>query len=394
MWWSRTSPTPKSSPPDYIMANPFAAEILRIAPTEFADDDDPFEFPALGDRRLLRQGRLQDQALQPGIRPAHRHPRQPEARHSPTLVSSTPTSSCTAIPPRRRTAIRARARWTYYHFLGPRRGEIRLPHDRPNRSRRHQQPHHAQRRLHRLPCRARPPWPARSRTTATRAITGRTTAAWDSLDPFYKEPPDGSESLYVEGDTWYRDMRLPGFHGQVVPDADYSLPWLAQQIAADERFAAATVRFWWPAVMGVDIADVPEDPNDPGFAGRLLAANAQAQELSRIAERFRNGIGGTRPLQLEEPLARHGAFGMVPRRHHQRRRPHPPRGVAPCRRRAPADAGRTHPQDRRHHRRRMGPHPPPTPPAASPSARATSNGNTAWRTAASTPTASPNAPWR
>ena len=42
---------------------------------------------------------------------------------------------------------------------------------------------------------------------------------------------------YVEGDTWYRDMRTPGFAGATAPHSDNSLQWLARQIVADPGFA-------------------------------------------------------------------------------------------------------------------------------------------------------------
>ena len=45
--------------------------------------------------------------------------------------------------------------------------------------------------------------------------------------------------FYQEGDTWYHDMRAPGFAGAAVPNPDNSVQWLAQQIVADERFAEA-----------------------------------------------------------------------------------------------------------------------------------------------------------
>ncbi|MDE0207642.1 MAG: DUF1588 domain-containing protein, partial [Candidatus Tectomicrobia bacterium] len=54
-------------------------------------------------------------------------------------------------------------------------------------------------------------------------------------------------NAYEEGDTWYGDMRFPGFDGDQPRNADNSLQWLARQIVADDRFAAATVKFWWPA---------------------------------------------------------------------------------------------------------------------------------------------------
>ena len=98
---------------------------------------------------------------------------------------------------------------------------------------------------------------------------------------------------YHEGDSWYRDMRLPGFDGAAAPDPDSSVQWLAQRIVADDRFAEATVRFWWPAIMGSQIAEFPEESSDADFEGRLLAANAQDAEVVRLAEGFRNGFPGS-----------------------------------------------------------------------------------------------------
>ena len=99
--------------------------------------------------------------------------------------------------------------------------------------------------------------------------------------------------VYHEGDTWYRDMRIPGFAGQEALHADSSLQWLAGHIVADERFAEATVRFWWPAIMGSEVAEPPEDAADAGFEGQLLAANAQDAELVRLAQGFRDGFPGS-----------------------------------------------------------------------------------------------------
>ena len=110
-----------------------------------------------------------------------------------------------------------------------------------------------------------------------------------------------SVNAYREGDTWYRDMRRPGFNSELVPDADRSLPWLAERIVADERFAEATVKFWWPAVMGADVAAPPSE-GDPGFEGRLLASNAQSAEVERLARGFRRGFGEGVPYNLKDLL--------------------------------------------------------------------------------------------
>ena len=85
--------------------------------------------------------------------------------------------------------------------------------------------------------------------------------------------------------------------------ADNSLQWLAERIFADERFAEATVRFWWPALMGAEVAEPPEDERDAGFDAMLLASNAQQAEGSRLAAAFRQGIAGGAPYNLRHLLA-------------------------------------------------------------------------------------------
>ena len=100
-------------------------------------------------------------------------------------------------------------------------------------------------------------------------------------------------NAYEEGDTWYGDMRFPGFDGDEAPYSDNSLQWLARQIVADDRFATAAVKFWWPAIMGSEVAEPPEDATDVDFEGRLLAASAQGDEVERLADGFRSGFPGS-----------------------------------------------------------------------------------------------------
>ena len=108
--------------------------------------------------------------------------------------------------------------------------------------------------------------------------------------------------VYQEGDTWYRDMRGPGFEGQLAPNPDNSLQWLAQRLVADRRFAEGAVKFWWPVVMGTEIAEPPEDRSDADFDGLLLASNAQAGEVMRLADGFRSGFSGGPPYNLKDLL--------------------------------------------------------------------------------------------
>ena len=109
-------------------------------------------------------------------------------------------------------------------------------------------------------------------------------------------------SLYRNGDTWYRDMREPGFQHHTAPDADASLPWLAKRMAADPRFAEGAVKFWWPAIMGKEVSRPPAE-GDADFDGRLLGATAQAAEVARLAAGFRRGFRtGYQPYNLKDLL--------------------------------------------------------------------------------------------
>ncbi|MDE0205126.1 MAG: hypothetical protein OXP66_03770, partial [Candidatus Tectomicrobia bacterium] len=111
-----------------------------------------------------------------------------------------------------------------------------------------------------------------------------------------------STNDYQVGDTWYRDMRAPGFNREMAPNADNSVQWLAQRIVADPRFAEATVKFWWPALMGREVTRPPEAEGDAGFEGQLLAANAQGGEVTRLAQGFRDGFHGGLAYNLKDLL--------------------------------------------------------------------------------------------
>ena len=115
--------------------------------------------------------------------------------------------------------------------------------------------------------------------------------------------PELTHRLYRNGDTWFRDMRKPGFNGAIAPETTDSLEWLGQKIAEDRRFAEATVKFWWPAVMGREVARPPTDRSDPDFESRLLEAEAQRAEVERLARMFRDGARGGKPYNLKDVLA-------------------------------------------------------------------------------------------
>ena len=284
---------------DYIMANPFAARIYG-ARTEFENHDDPFEFRpteiyAYYGRHKSKVTRFSQEF---GLRVIANGSLRMDIPHAGVLNTN---AFLHRYPSTATNRNRARARWTYYHFLGldveksaSRTTDPVALADTDNPT------------MHNGACTVchavLDPVAGAFQNYGNEGYYRQNYGGMDSLDEFYKEPPDGSESFYAEGDTWYRDMRLPGFDGQVVPDADLSLRWLAERISADPRFAESAVKFWWPAVMGAEVATAPEDPNDAAFSGRLLAANAQASEVSRLTGRFRHGINGGRPYILKNLL--------------------------------------------------------------------------------------------
>ena len=284
---------------DYVMANPFADDVYGPS-AEFDDPDDPFEFRP---SRITSYYRNDDTKVTEYTEAFGLHVVDPgnlrtDIPHAGILNTN---AFLARYPSTATNRNRARSRWTYYHFLGldveksaPRTTDPEALADTDNPT------------LNNPAC------------TVCHTVLDPVAGAYqnygdegyyrdkwgglDSLDDFYKSPPDGSDSPYVEGDTWYRDMRPPGFDGAAVPDADASLPWLASRLVADDRFARAAVRFWWPAVMGAPVADPPEDAGDADFAGRLLASNAQAAEVGRLARRFRRGVGGNPAYNLKDLL--------------------------------------------------------------------------------------------
>lgn len=110
----------------------------------------------------------------------------------------------------------------------------------------------------------------------------------DSLPNTYKWPDDNSDSTYQDGDTWYRDMRTPGFYGDTVPDTDTSLQWLAQKIIGDERFAVSAVKFWWPAIIGSAPVNAPEVNSDNDYESQKAVYNAQSLYIDKVADNLRH----------------------------------------------------------------------------------------------------------
>ena len=84
-------------------------------------------------------------------------------------------------------------------------------------------------------------------------------------------------------------MRAPGFDGGLVNNPDHSLSWLGERIANDPRFATAAIKFWWPAIMGSEVARAPEIAADANFSDQLTLFEEQNKFISELGESFGKG---------------------------------------------------------------------------------------------------------
>ncbi len=284
---------------DYIMANPMAADAYG-ADTEFDNPSSAVEFqpsrivgyyrghrtqvveedPLLG-RRVVDPGILSTEYPHAGI------------LNTTVFLKRYPTTAT--------NRNRARSRWTYYHFLGVDIEKSAARTTDPDALADTNNP-----TLNNPACTVchipMDPVAGTFQNYGDMGLYRNKSGGMDSLPTLYKYPTDGSVSPYRRGDTWFRDMREPGFNGQVAPSADTSLQWLAEEIVKDERFATAVVKFWWPAIMGVDLEEPPAESTDSGFEARRLAAAAQNLEIAALADAFRAGIDGGDPWNLKDLL--------------------------------------------------------------------------------------------
>ena len=284
---------------DYIMANPVAAEGYG-ASTEFEDPSNPNEFKPSRIVSYYRddESKIIEDRINFATRVINPGNLSTDYPHAGILNTTAFLRRYPTTPTNRN---RARARWTYYHFLGldieksaARTTDPVALADTDNPTMKNPSCTVCHRVMDPV-----------AGTFQSYGEEGDYRDEWgglDSLDDFYKDPPDGSYTPYQYGDTWYRDMREPGFDGEVARNADNSLQWLAERIVADDRFAEATVKFWWPAILGVEVTEPPEDRNDSDFEAMLLASNAQSTEVERLAEAFRTGTAGGTPYNLKDLL--------------------------------------------------------------------------------------------
>ncbi len=277
---------------DYTMVNPTTSSILRSG-LVFPDYENEGHFlPGQHRGQVLRDDQLHT-TYEPGEGTrVLSHGPWVDYPHAGILNTQ---AFLNRYPTTETNRNRARARWTYYHFLGidiersaPRTTDPAALTDTNNPT------------MHNPAC------------TVCHAELDTVAGAFqnygndglyrdrqgglDSLPPTYKFPrfyddtADGSP--YVRGDTWFRDMREPGFDGMQAPHADRSLAWLAEHITRDPRFATAAVRFWWPALIGARPVDAPEVASDPDYTERLATFIEQDATITALGQAFAAGIDG------------------------------------------------------------------------------------------------------
>ena len=195
---------------------------------------------------------------------------------------------------------RARSRWTWYHFLGfdiegsaPRTTDPEALADTDN------------------------PTLKNPNCTVCHEVMDPVAGAYQNYGDtgFYKNQPGGIDSLprtykrdrgleepYVFGETWYNDMRDPGFETAVYANQQSTLQNLALDMVADSRFATATVKFWWPALMGEEVATPPAEETDLDYAERLALFQAQSESIESLASGFAAGFDGGAPYNLKDLL--------------------------------------------------------------------------------------------
>jgi hypothetical protein len=110
----------------------------------------------------------------------------------------------------------------------------------------------------------------------------------DSLPGSYKENTDE----HVNGDSWFLDMRKPGFEEGLAPNSETSIEWLGQAVASENRYSEAAIKFWWPSLMGSPVLEAPPVSEDKDFSIKLAAFEAQNEFIQDLGLQFSKGIKG------------------------------------------------------------------------------------------------------
>ena len=237
---------------DYTVVNPFSAKVLGVSPN-FSDNRDPEEFV---------QTRL------PGI---------------PHAGVATMTTYLTRFPTTRTNRNRHRSRMFQEFFLAT---DVQALGTRPTDATGSEYANPTMEDSNCVVCHE-----------TVDPVAG-TFANWTDLGAF--RPPghaergdnvDDLDLLDVPVNTWYSDMRPPGFLAKEMPAAwnGAGLQWLAKQTVKDPRFALSAVHLLYRGLTGQKPLVEPTDPTANGYIEGVRAAKVQREVFQAIADDFRDG---------------------------------------------------------------------------------------------------------
>jgi hypothetical protein len=235
---------------DYTVVNPFSAKVFRVD-ADFKDKTNPNEFV---------------QARLPGI---------------PHAGVTTMTTYLTRFPTTRTNRNRHRSRMFQEFFLGT---DVQALGTRPTDATGSEY--------------ANPTMEDRNCVVCHETVdpVAGTFANWNDLGAY--RPPGHAERgenvedlelLDVPLNTWYRDMRPPGFEGREMP-AEWNnagLQWLAQQTVQDKRFALSAVHLLYRGLTGQKPLVEPTDTTADDYIEKVRAAKVQREVFQDIADAFR-----------------------------------------------------------------------------------------------------------
>lgn len=223
------------------MANAAAAAAYG-ATTEFDNPDDVTEFKPSEIARYFRRDRSMIVEEDPSnirrvINPGNLSTDYPHAGvlNTTVFLRRYPTTAT--------NRNRARSRWTYYHFLGFDIEKSAARTQNPDTLADTDNP-----TMNNPACTVchipMDPVAGTYQNYGDIGLFRDRNAGRDTLPNLYRAPNDGTISPYQSGDTWFRDMREPGFGGQTAPRASakglgrFSKPDRPRIVAALDRFAA------------------------------------------------------------------------------------------------------------------------------------------------------------
>ncbi|WP_437738634.1 DUF1588 domain-containing protein [Sorangium sp. So ce1335] len=214
---------------DYTVVNPFSAKAYGVT-AEFQNDADPEEFVPVKRDPIPLAGVLT----------------------SPVFLNRHPTTST--------NRNRHRARVVYQYFLGT---DILKTAEQP---------------LDQTKITDFNPTMNNAACTVCHAALDPLSGGFHSFD---------SQGRYRADDTWYEDMRPPGFGAESVPYSEFpsALSWVAERVADDPRFALSAVYTMYTGLTGQKPLVAPTN-DDPEFSAKFRAYLAQYHAFNAIARDF------------------------------------------------------------------------------------------------------------